>query len=57
MDVTDIKTNVFKKLLHYIYVGQVPSEQMEEVAVELLAAADITNTYLKNSKRLKSAAQ
>ena len=40
VDVTDIEPDVFEELLHYIYTGKVPSKQMEEVAVELLAAAD-----------------
>ena len=40
VDVPDIEPNVFEELLHYIYTGQVPSKQMDEVAVELLAAAE-----------------
>ena len=40
VDVTDIEPDVFEELLNYIYTGRVPSEQMEQLAIELLAAAD-----------------
>ena len=40
IDIPDIIPHVFQELLRYIYTGQVPLMRMDEVAVELFAAAD-----------------
>ena len=51
VDVTDIEPDVFEELLNYIYTGRVPSEQMEQLAIELLAAAD--KYQLENLKKTR----
>ena len=40
VDIDDIGPEVFKELLHYIYTGEVLSEQMNEVSRGLMTAAD-----------------
>ena len=40
VNVPDIEPDVFKVLLRYIYIGQVPLQRMDKLAIGLLAAAD-----------------
>ena len=40
VEIPDIEPEVFQEFLRYIYTGQVPLKRMDEVAAELLAAAD-----------------